>query len=415
MRALHLATRLAGTDGVSLEATKVARVLGDLGFERRDVAGDVETPGAVALPAMHFRAPEARALQRRAFPPADAPDDPTLPTDLATAADRLADAMLPVVRHAAPDLLVVQNAWAIPMHLPLAGALARVVDATGLPTLSHEHDYAWERDRFAHPRVPDWLETYFPWDAPHVRHLAINTPAADALAQRRGLHATVAPNVMDFGAPRPTPDEAADVRARVRAALGLQHDRRLILQPTRVVPRKGIHLAVELLARLDDPRNVLVITHASGDEGDATLAALRAQADAAGVDLRYVPDAFGPARDDAHFALRDAYLAADFVTYPSLYEGFGNALLETLAFDRVALVNRYDVYVADIAPAGLDLVEIDGAIDHAAVARVRALLDDPEARARIAAANRTRAAAHFGLPALRAALEGPLASLGVTA
>ena len=413
MRAVHLATRLAGTDGVSLEATKVARVLADLGFERRDVAGEVETHGAVEVPAMHFRAPEARALGRRAFPAGDAPDDPTLDADLADAADRLADAILPVVRDAAPDLLVVQNAWAIPMHLPLAGALAHVVDATGLPTLSHEHDYAWERDRFAAPRAPTWIATYFPWDAPHVRHLAINTPAAATLAAHRGLHATVAPNVMDFDAPRPADADA--IRGRVRAALGLDADRRLILQPTRVVPRKGIHLAVELLARLDDPRNVLVVTHASGDEGDATLAALRAQADAAGVDLRYVPDAFGPTRDATRFALEDAYLAADFVTYPSLYEGFGNALLETLAFERMALVNRYDVYVADIAPVGLDLVEIDGALDDAAVARVRALLDDPGTCARIARANRAIAAAHFGLPALRAALAGPLASLGVTA
>ena len=64
MRALHLATRLAGTDGVSLEAAKVARVLSELGFERLDCAGEVETPGAIRVPEMHFRDPVARGPAR---------------------------------------------------------------------------------------------------------------------------------------------------------------------------------------------------------------------------------------------------------------------------------------------------------------------------------------------------------------
>ncbi len=40
----------------------------------------------------------------------------------------------------------------------------------------------------------------------------------------------------------------------------------LILQPTRVVKRKGIELAIELLNRLNIKAK-LVISHASGDEG----------------------------------------------------------------------------------------------------------------------------------------------------
>jgi len=411
VRALHLATRLAGTDGVSLEATKVARVLADWGFERQDVAGEVETPSAILVPEMHFEHPTARALGARAFGTHDA--DPTLVQDLEHARWQLRDQLLPITLEAKPDLLVVQNAWAIPMQLPLAAALADVVRETGLPTLSHEHDYAWERDRFAATLIPDWIDTYFPWDGANVRHLAINTPAAEALQAHRGLHATVTPNVMDFDAIAPTPEEEATMRQRVRDALHLEADQRLILQPTRVVPRKGIHLAIEILARLNDPRNVLVISHAAGDEGHETLDELLAQAARHAVDVRYVPEMFAPQRDATHFALEDAYLAADFVTYPSLYEGFGNALLETLAYRRAALVNRYPVYVRDIAPTGLQFVEIDGGVTDEAVATVRDLLDDPIARARIAQHNHDIAARHFGMGALREALRGPLQSLGV--
>src|SRR6056297_1396291 len=367
MRALHLATRLAGTDGVSLEATKVARVLAEHGFERRDLAGEVETAGAIRVPEMHFRDPTAVRLGERAFS-GDAPE-PALDRELADAADRLAERLLPIVRDVAPDLLVVQNAWAIPMQLPLAGALARVTEATGLPTLSREH---------------------------------------------RGIDATVVPNVMDFGAPAPSPERADAIRGEVREALGLRSGQRLILQPTRVVPRKGIELAIELLARLEDDRNVLTISHAAGDEGTATLERLQAQARRVGVDLRYAPDLFAPERSAGRFALDDAYIAADLVTYPSLYEGFGNALLETIAHRLPAVVNGYYVYVRDIAPTGLRLVELDGRVDETAVAAVRRLLDDPAARREMVEHNRAVASRAFGLPALRERLAGPLRSLGLT-
>jgi glycosyltransferase involved in cell wall biosynthesis len=413
VRALHLATRLAGTDGVSLEAAKVARVLEELGFARLDCAGEVETPGAILLPEMHFRDPVAVDLHDRAFGGED--PDPDLDRDLEDATERLTEALLPRVRDAAPDLLVVQNAWAIPMQLPLAGALARVAEATGLPTLSHEHDYWWERERFARTRVRPWLDRYFPFDAANVRHLAINTPARDALRARRGIAATVVPNVMDFGAPRPGPEEARAVRDEVRSALGLGEERRLILQPTRVVPRKGIELAIELLARLDDARDVLVISHASGDEGAATLTRLRAQAERSGVDLRYEGERFAPRRAPGRFSLDDAYLAADAVTYPSLYEGFGNALLETIAHRRAAVVNRYEVYARDIAPTGVRFVELDGRVSDDAVAAFARLLDDPEERRAMTEHNYEVARRHFGMDALRERLAGPLRSLGFAA
>ena len=59
------------------------------------------------------------------------------------------------------------------------------------------------------------------------------------------------------------------------------------------------------------------------------------------VDLLYLPDRlFKPQRQICRegknkvYSLWDAYIYADFVTYPSLYEGFGNALLETIYFQK---------------------------------------------------------------------------------
>ena len=67
----------------------------------------------------------------------------------------------------------------------------------------------------------------------------------------------------DTETPPPPPD---DYSSDVRQALGIADDELLVLQPTRVVQRKGIEHAIELLSRLGRKAK-LVISHASGDEG----------------------------------------------------------------------------------------------------------------------------------------------------
>ncbi len=419
MKALVLATRLAGTDGVSLESEKLADALRRRGWSVVDVAGELDGPG-VLVPEMHFRDPAAVALGERCFagdPVATdgVASDPTLGADVRAHADGLLMRLRAVVADERPDLLVVQNAWAIPMQLPLALALADLVAGARLPTLSHEHDYWWERERFASPQLPELLERCFPFHAPHVAHLCIHTAAGEQLRARRGLEAHWLPNVMDFERPF---GEVDAFNADFREGIGLGGDRRLFLQPTRVVPRKGIELAIDLLHGLGDPRDALVITHEAGDEGLGYLRDLERRAGALDVDLRLVADRVGTER--AHgpggkrYAFADAFAHADLVTYPSLYEGFGNALLETVAARKPALVNRYPVYARDLAPMGFRFVEVDGRVTDATVAEVAALLSDPERIARDVAHNHAIGRLHFGLDALDRVLDAALTDLGVT-
>ena len=415
MRALYVSTRLAGTDGVSLENAKLLHALEELGFSSHMCAGelDVDGPPGTLVPELHFRDPVAVELGERFFGPGEA--DPALRDDLRSRADTLRAALERVVDAVRPDLLVLQNVWAVPMQLPLAEALAGLVFERGIPTLSHEHDYHWERERFAAARLPDYLDTFFPFDAPSVRHLAINSLAADTLHRRRSVDALVLPNVLDFDTPAPEADAFA---ATFREAIGLTEEQRLILQPTRVIPRKGIELAIDLLAELDDPRNVLVITHAAGDEGFDYVRSLERRARERSVDLRLVDHVVGATRAPGtdgtpRFALWDTYPHADLVTYPSLYEGFGNALLETIWFRKAALVNRYAVYAADIAPKGFRFVEIDGVVTPEAVRAFDELLDDPAARDAMAEHNLRLARTHFGYGALRRVVASALAALGL--
>jgi glycosyltransferase involved in cell wall biosynthesis len=407
-----VSTRLAGADGVSLETAKLTTVLRRLGHQVFYCAGELEPDGPPGLlvPEMHFTHPRARRIHDEAFI-GPAPAD--LRSRIADVAAALQAALATFVERCAIDVLFPQNALAIPMHIPLGVALTDFIAETGIPTLAHHHDLYWERDRFAAAAVADLLERCFPPDLPSVRHLVINSLAQTALRQRRQISAQVLPNIFDFETPPPLPD---DFGADLREAIGLAPGDRLILQPTRVVPRKGIELSIELLRRLADPHCKLVITHLAGDEGLGYLHRLQALAAQVGVDLWYAADRFGPTRRLASdgtktYSLWDGYIHADFVTYPSLVEGFGNALLETIYFLRPALVNRYPVYAADIGPLGFDFVEIAGTVTDTVVAQTRTLLEDGQRRWEMVKHNFALAREHFSYTVAAARLQEELERL----
>lgn len=421
-----ISTRIAGTDGVSLEIAKLATILRRLGHDCCYCAGELDDsfqPGLLA-PEMHFAHPEALWIHDHCFGVTEPAAG--LRERIDAMAARLRASIAHFVAEYRVDVLFVQNALSIPMHVPLGVALTDFIAATGTPTLAHNHDLAWERERFAVTRVPDIIERCFPPVLPSVRHLVINSLAQRALWERKGTKAVLLPNIFDFAtaAPAMTP-----FNADLRASLGLSDDHLLILQPTRVIARKGIELAIELVRRLQEPQHrarllgkepVLVISHHGGDEGLAYLAKLQTLAGHAGVPLVYAADRFGTqpgwVGGRKVYALWDAYVHADFVTYPSLLEGFGNALLETFYFRLPALVNRYPVYAADIAALGFDVVEVDAhgdpanlaAITDDTVAAVVEAMIDPVRRRRMVEWNYELSRQHFSFETVISLLESQL-------
>jgi len=421
-----ISTRIAGTDGVSLEIAKLATILRRLGHDCCYCAGELDearTPGQL-VPPMHFAHPEARWIHDHSFGTTEAAPD--LHERIAAMAGLLQEAIGRFVDEQRVDVLSVQNALAIPMHVPLGVALTGFIAETGMRVLAHNHDLAWERERFAVNCIPDILERCFPPALPSIRHLSINSLAQTELRKRRGIEAVLLPNVFDFATAAPG---LTLFNVDLRGVLGLGDDQLLILQPTRIIPRKGIELAIELVRRLREPavrprllgkEPVLVLTHQAGDEGLEYLGRIQDQAQRAGVPLIYAADRFAPEASwrggQKIYSLWDAYLHADFVTYPSLIEGFGNALLEALYFRLPALVNRYAVYAADIGPMGFDLVEIDAggdpenlaAVTQETVDAVIEAIADPVRRRRMVEWNYHLARQHYSLEAVTPLLESLL-------
>jgi glycosyltransferase involved in cell wall biosynthesis len=156
----------------------------------------------------------------------------------------------------------------------------------------------------------------------------------------------------------------------------------LLLQPTRVVPRKRIEHAIELARRLD-VKCTLVISHASGDEGTAYETYLRDYAYLMGVRVLFATDVIAHDRGRTPdgrkiFSLADVYQQADLVTYPSTVEGFGNAFLEAIYYHRPIVVSTYEIYRRDIQPKGFKVIGFEDFITEDCVQRTREVLHDPD-------------------------------------
>ena len=109
-----------------------------------------------------------------------------------------------------------------------------------MPAVAHHHDFYWERVRFSLNAVPDFLDMSFPPRLPQVVHTVINQAAREQLALRKGVSSVLVPNVFDFESDPEQDDWADDVREEI----GLEPDDLFFLQPTRIVPRKGIEHAI---------------------------------------------------------------------------------------------------------------------------------------------------------------------------
>jgi len=407
-----ISTRFAGTDGVSLESIKWAQVLEEEGHQVFWFSGRSDRPEEISMvvPEAHFEHPENRWLSDRIW--GNISRDSIITDRVESVSRYLKEKIRQFVHRFNIDVLVPENALTIPIHVPLGVAITEFLAESGMPALAHHHDFHWERVRFSVNAIPDFLDMAFPPRLPNLKHAVINSTAKEQLALRRGVSSDVVPNVFNFEEPPIIGDAwGADLREEI----GLEPDDIFILQPTRIVPRKGIEHAIKLVAGLNNPKAKLVISHDAGDEGYEYLDMLVAMAESEGIDLRLIGDRVSEFRgyDDLgrkKYQLWDVYEHCDFVTYPSLIEGFGNAFLEAVYFKKPIMVNKYPIYITDIGCKGFKVIEMDGFVSQDTIMQTKQLLEDPTIVSEMVEENYRIAEKHFGYQGLSKSLKAILSN-----
>ncbi len=413
-----ISTRLAGTDGVSLETAKWADVFEKVGFSSYYFAGEIDRPPECSflVKEAHFQHPDIQDIYRQCF--GVRVRGRYVTQKIYALKRKIKDELYRFIDKYKIDLLVPENALTIPLNLPLGIAITEIISETGMPTIAHHHDFFWERQHFMTNAAWEYLNMAFPPHLPTIQHVVINSSADNQLSLRSGISATIIPNVMDFENPPPMIHgfESCGLDSKkkgatgdgytsdVRQALGIADDELLILQPTRVVKRKGIEHAIELVHRLG-MKAKLVISHASGDEGYDYERRIREYSKLMKVDTYFVSNIINEQRGLTKngrkiYTLEDVYPHADLVTYPSTFEGFGNAFLEAIYFCRPIVVNTYSIYTMDIKPKGFSVIEIDGYVSDEAIRKTRKVLTDPEFRSKMVKHNYETATHYYSYSVL---------------
>jgi len=363
--------RIGGIDGVALETEKWIEVLQRMGheifilsgqFEERPMDSRYET----LVPEMSFFSPESFWSQKKAFFHPE-----TNPSELIDHIDLYSKVIykkiLEWISERNIELIISENASCLPSHLEMGLAIKNVVQKSGIPVITHDHDFAWERgDRYhsPHEAINEYVESHFPMRLHNV-HAVINTHAHNTLRDRFGRDSVNVPNVMDFDIPYGIQN---DHNKSINKVLGYNDDDILLFQITRVVQRKGIETAIELIHKLEDEKIKLVITgNYADDEGNKYYNDLVYQIHdlKLGDRVRFAYHCFHNKGvigkgEGVGYSLSDAYARARACTYFSTYEGFGNAFVEAVLARRPIFVNNYEpVYWPDIGSKGFRAVMLE--------------------------------------------------------
>ncbi|MCK4665203.1 glycosyltransferase family 4 protein [Candidatus Dependentiae bacterium] len=407
--------RIGDVDGVALETEKWIEVLKRMGHNIFILSGQytrniVEPENETFGPMLSFFSPECEWEQKRAFFFPRFEDLDELLEQLEYASTKIAIHIFEWIISNRIDIILSENASALPCHLSLGMGIKKVVKNTNIKVVCHDHDFYWERgERYESPlrEINDLVHGTFPLIAPNVKHAVINSYSKNILKEKFGIESVLVPNVMDFN------KRYAEMDGYNRYMLddiGLKEDDIPIFQATRIVRRKGIETAIELIERIKDKKVKLIITGSyADDERFGYYKELVQLIKDKGLNDRvfFSRNRILSKREKSTigkkiYSLSDAYASARACTYFSKYEGFGNAFIEAVLAKCPIFVNNYKpVFWPDIGSKGFKIVMIeDNILTDEAVSEICEIIYNDKLRNEITEYNFELGKKHFSFEVL---------------
>jgi len=376
------------TDGVSLEIAKRRHILEQNGFTTAAAAGPGSSGADYLIPSMDFNSAAARKIADNAFGEIrDYPDEKSLMADIRALSRLMEEEIEKVLDQYQPGFIFLHNIFSHGRHIASAEAFRKVLERRKIPVLATHHDFYWERDQYRNPSCPSvrrFLEENIPPVLSGVKHAVINTLAAVELKKRTGIKAMVFPDTLDFNQERWTADSW---NAHIVEDSGFRRDDIVVLQATRIVRRKGIELMIPVLKNLNSPdymdrlhgkslyngkkiteksRFFYLIAGYAEEDAEKYLKSLEDLLQSERIPHSFIGSRVAAGREESGglriYSLFDVYPYADLVSYPSLYEGWGNQFLEAVFAGKPVMVFEYPVFKSDIRDKGYSIISMG---DHA--------------------------------------------------
>ncbi len=375
--------RVGETDGVSLEMEKWKKVLKHAGHEVFLVAGSTGTATGATIPELFYKNKENLKFNTNAYNKlTDFSSEKEFEASILEYAKKLEINLIEYIRQNEIDMLIPNNIWSLGWNLPAAIGVYNAVKKLKIKCIAHHHDFYWERKEYSHPTckfIKDILNKYMPPSDKLIKHAVINSIAQKELKNKRNIEANVIPNVFGFNSP---PWGVDSYNRNFRKEIGVHDNDIVILQATRITERKAIELAIDLVGKLTEEKNLkklhkhklydkrvftkkdkIVLVLAGLPEAKSGYTTkLKNRAAKKNVNLLFVNDIIEEARCKLKgkkcYSLWDAYVHADLVTYPSIIEGWGNQFLEAVFAKKPIVVFEYPVYKTDIKDSGFHTISL---------------------------------------------------------
>ncbi|MBF9016931.1 MULTISPECIES: HD domain-containing protein [unclassified Oceanispirochaeta] len=376
--------RVGWTDGVSLEIEKRQSILEEMGFTCSLLAGPGSSGADYTIPDLDFDTPEARKISRNAFGGLkDYETEEELKKDLLVLSDKIEEELSSVFEELEPDFVLLHNIFSHGRHIAAARAFYNCLKHYKVPSLATHHDFYWERDDFREvsgPLIKAFMKRYVPPVIPGMKHAVINSLAARNLLNRCGIDAMIFPDTLDFSVDQWQKD---DYNAHLLKDFNLNEDDIFILQATRIVRRKGIELIPPLIKELNktlyldqirgktlyngkragkDCRFVFLLAGYAEQEAEGYRQQLEGMMKEMDTPYRFMRSRIAVQRtmeeEKRIYSLFDTYPYADLVSYPSIYEGWGNQFIEAVFAHKPVIVHEYPVFRSDIRPKGYSIISL---------------------------------------------------------
>ncbi|BBE30303.1 mannosylglucosylglycerate synthase [Tepiditoga spiralis] len=359
--------RVGETDGVSLEMNKWKNVLESMGNEVFLIGGEMGNASGIQIPLLAYSEESNEIIKKKSYISLDDWSEDKLEKEINKLSNEIKK-QLKLLKDF--DLIVVNNIWSLGHNLSAAKALWEFCHENKIKVYAHHHDFYWERDYYKNPTseyVKELLNEFFP--PLKIKHIVINSIAQKNLYNKKKVNSYIVPNVFDFDKKLWKVDL---YNKNIYSKLGIKENDIVFLQATRVVKRKGIELAIDTLSlvqkkakqgtlyngkKFDKDSKIYLLLPGLQEEFEYTNL-LKAQAEQKNVNLLFANDICEDIRKDKKYSLWDFYAISDFVTYPSILEGFGNQFLEALFAMKPILMYEYPVFKEDIAKNGFKYVSL---------------------------------------------------------
>lgn len=372
------------TDGVSLEIDKRKNMLIYMGYDVKLIAGSNSEGADYIIPELDFNREEiVRIKENSFFALKDFADEEDLKSEIYRISNTIKKALLRIQEKENFGYFFLHNIFSHGRHISAAKAFYELGESSNTQLIAVNHDF-YSVGSYAQIYQPtcDWikkyLNTYVPPQSEKIKHVTINSLNSNELKKKSGIESSIIPDTFDFNQ---KPWNVDAYNSTLRQDINIRPHDLFVLQATRIVERKAIELAIDLVGELnkrkheligkvlyngkrfsDDSKIVLVLAGYTENASKSYKRKLENLIEDKKIEARFIEDKVSQKRDQKDgqktYSLWDCYAYADLITYPSIWEGWGNQFIEAIFAKKPIALFEYPVFQADIKPEGYDIISL---------------------------------------------------------